>query len=282
LNEIIGILNQAMTRLFEVMMVPVASWPLVALIVCSAITGIVMAVVFRFTSNQKAIGRAADGSRAELLAINLFQDDLGGVFRSLGRLFRHVFARIGHSLPPVVVIIIPLVLLFSQLASWYEWRPLVAEQPVVVELEIASNHWKEGQNAQLKSFDGTVEAGPMRDVGKFTVFWRLRPAASKSGIGVDQLQFDVAGEIVEKRLAVSSTGRDFIPVGPYRSVNLLTQILYPIEPGLSQTGPVKGIVIHYPGRETLIFGWNIPWWLTFLVVSMVAAIAVKPLVGVKF
>ena len=271
-----------MTRIFEVLMAPVASWPLVALIVWSAITGIVMAIVFRFTSNQKAIGRAADRSRAELLAINLFQDDLGGVFRSLGRLFLHAFARIGHSLPPVAVIIIPLALLFSQLASWYEWRPLDEGEPAIVELEIAREHWQQGQNAQLKPFDGIVEAGPMRDVGKLTVFWRIRPSESKANLPADLLQFDVEGEQVEKRLAVSNSGQLFLPVNPHRSVNLLDQIMYPIEAGLSQAGPVRGIVIHYPKRETLIFGWNIPWWLTFLIVSMTAAIAVKPVVGVKF
>lgn len=271
-----------MTRIFEVLMVPVASWPLLALIVISAITGIVMAIVFRFTSNQAAIGRAADGSRAELLAINLFQDELSGVFRSLGRLFLHAFARIGHSLPPVVVIIIPLILLFTQLASWYEWQPLVPEESVVVALEIASNQWQQGQNAQLKSFDGIVEAGPMRDVGRLTVFWRIRPTAPKTGVRVEQLQFEVAGELVEKRLAVSGTGQSFVPINPKRSVTWMEQVLYPIESGLSSEGPVRGIVIPYPKRETPVFGWDIPWWLTFLIVSMLAAIAVKPLVGVKF
>ncbi len=281
-NEIIGILNLTLSRIFEILMVPVARWPMIALIICSACAGIVIAIMFRFTSNQRAIGRASDGSRAELLAINLFQDDLAGVFRSLGRLLLHSVARICHSLPPLIVIIIPLVLLFSQLASWYEWSPLLADKSAVVELQIDSDHWQQGQNAKLNSFGGIIEAGPMRDVGQLTVFWRIRPASSKTSLRTEQLQFEVAGELVEKSLAVSNTGLHLIPINPQRSVNLWEQIIHPIEPGLPRGGSVRAIVIHYPQRETAIFGWNVPWWLTFLVVSMVAAIAVKPLVGVKF
>ncbi len=284
-NGIIEILNLTLARIFEILMTPVARWPLVALIIWSAVTGIVLAVAFRFTSNQRAIGRAADGSRAELLAINLFQDDLAGVFRSLGGLLKHVVVRIGYSVPPVIVIIVPLVLLLSQLALWYQQGPLTPGESAVVQMQISRDHWQSAQHAQLVSPAGvTVEAGPLRDVGQLVLFWRIKPdAASDTGIRVQQLQWDVGGDIVEKRLVTSSGSRQLCPVNAHRAgPEWWDQILYPGEPGLPRGGPVLGIEVQYPDRVTPVFGWDVPWWITFLIVSMLSAFAVKPLVGVKF
>ena len=58
--------NSTLTLLTKLLLAPLAQWPLVALLVWSAVAGILMAIVFRFTSNQPAIRRAADRCRAEL------------------------------------------------------------------------------------------------------------------------------------------------------------------------------------------------------------------------
>lgn len=279
------LLNSTITRISEFLLTPVARWPLGALVVCSAIVGVVMAIVFRVTSNQQAIGRAADGCRAEVLAIKLFQDDLLGIFRSCGRLLRHSAARIGHSVPPMFVMIIPLVFLFSQLAMWYEKSPLVAGDSIVVQLEVDRDHWQQAQHAQLESPSGiTLEAGPLRDVGQQAIFWRIKQNAKlESGTEPQLLHWSIADETVEKRLAISDGSQRLRPVNARRAgPGWLDQLIHPGEPGLPRGGSVSGIVVHYPHRETPIFGWAVPWWLTFLIVSMLSAVAVKPLVGVKF
>ncbi len=279
------LLNSTITRTCEFLLAPVARWPLGALVVYSAIVGIVMAIVFRVTSNQQAIGRAADGCRAEVLAIKLFQDDLLGIFMSCGRLLRHAGARIGHSVRPMLVMIIPLVFLFSQLALWYERSPLAERDSVVVQLQIAGDHWQQAQNAQLKPPIGaTIEAGPLRDVGQRAIFWRIKQnAIPESGEQSQLLQWNVTDETVEKRLATSDDSQRMQPVNARRAgPGWWDQLLHPGEPGLPRGGSVRGIVVHYPPRETPLIGWAVPWWLTFLIVSMLAAIAVKPLVGVRF
>ena len=278
-------LNHILSRTCELCLAPVSQWPLGALLLCSVLVGIVMAILFRITSNQRAIGRAADGCRAEVLAIKLFQDDLFGIFRSCGRLLKHTGARLAHSLPPMFVMIIPLVFLLSQLAMWYERSPLKTGESVVVQLEMASDQWQRVQHAELKSPIGaTVEAGPLRDVSLHAIFWRIRQKEPlESGQYTQQLQWEVANETVEKRLTASDGSEQLRPVNARRAgPGWLDQILHPGEPGLPGGGPVRGIVVHYPHRETPLFGWAVPWWLTFLIVSMVSAIAVKPIVGVRF
>jgi hypothetical protein len=284
-SGIIDFLNLTSSRVFAALMTPVADRPLLALILWSAATGMVMAVLFRFTSNQQALGRAADRSRANMLAINLFQDDLIGVFRSLGRLLYHSAGRVAHSLPPLLVAIIPLAGLLTQLALWYESRPLAPGESAVVELQIDREHWQQAQHAQLQPPPGvTVEAGPLRDVGRLTVFWRIRQnSLTDNGSQPAALRWDVAGETVEKRLATSPGIQRLQPVEARRAGPLWwDQLLHPGEPCLPPGGQVRGIVIHYPQRQTPVFGWDLPWWLTFLIVSMLAALAVKPFVGVRF
>lgn len=278
-------LNYSLSRTSELLLGPVAQCPAGALVLCSALAGIVMAIMFRFTSNQQAIRRAADGCRAEVLAIKLFQDDLVGVFRSCGRLLRHSGARIGHSTPPMLVMVVPLVFLFSQLALWYERSPLVTGDSVVVQLQIAGDHWQQAQHAQLKLPVGTsLEAGPLRDVGQHALFWRIRQNEPlESGVKSQPLQWTVNNETVEKRLTTSDGSQRLRPVNARRAgPGWLDQIIHPGEPGLPRGGSVRGIIVHYPSRETPIFGWAVPWWLTFLIVSMLSAVAVKPLVGVTF
>ena len=279
------LLNYTLSRICELLLAPMAHWPLGALVIYSAFAGIVMAIVFRVTSNQQAIRRAADGCGAEVLAIKLFQDDLVGVFKSFGRLLRHTGARMGHSVPPMLVMVIPLLFLLSQLALWYERSPLVMGDSVVVQLQIARDHWQHAQHAQLKLPIGTsVEAGPLRDVGQHALFWRIQQNEPlDSGVRYQLLQWEITKEIVEKRLTTSDGSKRLRPVNARRAgFGWIDQILHPGEPGLPRGGPVRGIVVHYPLRETPLFGWAIPWWLTFLITSMLSAVAVKPLVGVKF
>src|SRR6185295_16324981 len=93
------------------------------LVVVAALTGLVAAIVFRFSSRQDLLRREAELIQAQLLAMKLFRDDLGTMCGSLGRLLRYTVLRLWHSLPPVLVMGVPFVLLLAQLARWYEHAP---------------------------------------------------------------------------------------------------------------------------------------------------------------
>ena len=60
------------------------------------------------------------------------------------------------------------------------------------------------------------------------------------------------------------------------------RLLFPGEPGFADDEPVQGITVHHLRRSTPLLGFDVPWWLTFLLVSMLAAVAVRPLVKVSF
>lgn len=277
--------NSTLTLLTKLLLAPLAQWPLVALLVWSAVAGILMAVVFRFTSNQPAIRRAADRCRAEVLAIKLFQDDLLGIFTSLRALLWHSAARLWYSLPPMLLMLLPFVLVFMQLALRYERRPLMPGESTIVHLELEPERWEQTQHVQLQPPDGiVVEAGPVRNGNTNKISWRINVSdTSPAGTSPGSLQWKIADAFVGKQLATCSSGQPLQLVDPRRAgPDWRDQVLHPGEPGLPQASAVRGIVIDYPRRETLLFGFDIAWWITFLIVSMMAAFLLKPLVGVEF
>ena len=75
--------------------------------IISAVTGIALLIIFKYTSNQNAIGKVRDGIKANLLALWLFKDSIIVTLQSQGRVFKGAFLLLFHALRPMLVMIIP-------------------------------------------------------------------------------------------------------------------------------------------------------------------------------
>jgi hypothetical protein len=236
--------------------------------------------VFRFTSHQRQLRRLADLSRAEVLSIRLFKDEPGTMFRALGRLLRHSAKRMWYSLPPMLVMLVPFVLLLTHLSVWFEHRPLQVGESAVVALRLADDQWTRYQNVALEPSPAfAVETQPLRDEPEKTIWWRIQARQPRRAA----LHWRFDGQEVEKGLTIADAAAALAPVSARRpGSGWWDQILHPGENALDGTSPVRGITIHYEHRSTPILGWDVPWWLTLVVVSIVAALCVRPLVGVQF
>ena len=60
------------------------------------------------------------------------------------------------------------------------------------------------------------------------------------------------------------------------------RLAHPGEPAFASDDPVRGMVIHHARRSTPLFGLDIPWWLTFVLVSILTALLLRPVVKVTF
>jgi len=274
-------LNAKLTAAMQWLLAPFAGWPpILTLVAWSAVAGVLMAIVFRYTSNQRALGRTADYSRAQVLAIKLFKDDLRTMFASIGQLLRYTGLRLWHSLAPMLVMLVPFVLLLSQLALRYEHRPLAVGQPAVVELRLAEDAWQQFRDAAIQTQGQiAVETGPLRDEREHAIYWRIRPkqaAAATVGWRLGSLP-------VEKQIAVENA-RTRLPLVSVRrpGAGWWDRLLHPGEAGFAAGSPVRAVVVHHPSRATPLLGVDVPWWATFLIVSILAAVLVRPLVGVRF
>src|SRR5260370_42586062 len=85
--------------------------PLVLVVVLSVVVGLLMVIVFRYTSDQKAIRMAKDHLKPHLLAVRLFQDQLPVVLSSYWRFIQSTSRYLQLSFTPLLYVIVPFRLL---------------------------------------------------------------------------------------------------------------------------------------------------------------------------
>ncbi len=274
--QLIAWLNAGMNALFGLLRGPMTALPAwLSLTVVSAILGVVLLVLFKYTSNQAAIGRVRDRIKSRLLAMKLFKDNIPVVLKSQLQVFGSAAMLLVHSIPPILVMALPFCLVLGQLGVWYQARPLEINEPVGVVMQLPGP-----ENAPLPAVSlvptETVDilVGPVRVPSKQQVYWKIQAAQ----LGTHRLQFKVGDMQVQKELAV---GSGFMPVSIKRpALNLGDLILYPAEKPFDKDSPVQSIEIGYPDRTEPITGSG-NWVITLFIISMLGAFAVKPFLNVK-
>ncbi len=99
-------------------------------------TGVLLLVVFKYTSNQRAIKRVRDDINANLLALKLFKDSAAVSLRAQGCILVGAFRLFVLAIVPMLVMAVPVTLLLGQLALWYQARPLRVGEETVITLKL--------------------------------------------------------------------------------------------------------------------------------------------------
>ena len=274
LGPLLALLNPICTALGDAVYAVIGPLPAWAgLTLLSIAAGVIMLIAFRYTSNQKAIARAKDEIKANILALKLFKDDLGVMFRSQVRLFWCILRLQRYVLTPVLIMLAPMVLGLAQMGLRHQWRPLRPGESTLIRLTM-SDASASPADVSLRPNPGLViEVGPVPGDGQLV--WRVRGGEP----GRHTLRFQMGGLVLEKELVVADT---FQRVSPIRTrTHWTTQLLYPAERCLPAESPVASIAIVYPPLDSVIYGSDF-WMLTFFVISMVAAMILKPVFKVRF
>jgi uncharacterized membrane protein (DUF106 family) len=247
----------------------------VSITIISAVVGVALLILFKYTSNQKAIGRVRDDINANLLAIKLFKDSLAVTLGSQVKLFLAALKLLVYSIVPMLIMFIPMSLLLAQMGLWYQARPFrVHEDAIVVKLALDRDFDNSVQFAldPLPGIETLV--GPVRVYSKKEVYWKLR--ATKTG--EYRLRFRVGDIPFEKEVAV---GNWFVRTSPERpGTEFLGALMYPLEKPFAPDSAVRAIEVFYPDRDSKICGTNY-WIIYFFVVSMVFAFLFKPILKVR-
>lgn len=277
MNAVNSIMNPLFDAVFAVLGV---FSPAAALLVFSAIAGVVMMVIFRHTSSQSALKAVSDRTRAGLLAILLFKDDLNVTLRSQWDLFKASGMRLLYSLPPLLVLVVPFTLILSQLGARYEYRPLKVGEDARIELRVAADAWDGARNVVLVTPDAVVVETPgVRDAHDHTITWRVRPRAG----GLHTLTWRIGDRVIEKRLAVDDGSNRYQAVSVMRpGSSLWDRVLHPAEPALDDASGVRSITLYYDWvRSTPLFGYDVHWLVTFLFGSIAFGLIASPLLKVQ-
>jgi hypothetical protein len=254
--------------------VSAASGPLLLVLAISIVIGLLMVVVFRYTSNQKAIGRAKDRLKAHLLAVRLFQDQLPVVMRAYGKILRGTGSYLRLAFTPFLIAILPITFLIVQLDRYFGWLPLRPAQTFLVEARVedptALNEASLQLPPELSSSAPAVHVPKDKEV-----VWRV--VAERAG------QYDIhiaaAGQTVSKQVVVSP---GLARVSPIRlKDNFWERMFTSSEPALADNSPVQSIAISYPPR-VIGFAWmEWNWIVLFFVVSLIAGFIFKSVLGIQ-
>lgn len=275
-------INGILTAISNMLLAPVKTWPpAVVLIVLSVIAGVLMTVVFRYSSDQKGLKRVASLTKAQLMCLRIFKEDLGVALRCQGDILKSIGRRLWLSLPPMLVLMIPFTLVLTQLSIRYERRPIRTGESVVLAVQLTPESWpNDSDNLFLQVPSGVVVETPaLRDEAAHTVYWRLGLREPTDG----PLTIKAGYHSIEKSFIGTDDTDRLCNVSPRRpGTGFFDRLIYPAEPGFGGDSPVQSVDLRYPARSTPIFGIDMPWWGTFFIVSMLAAICVRPFLKVQF
>jgi uncharacterized membrane protein (DUF106 family) len=276
LAQIIRLINIPVNAIGSFLFAPISIMPgWLSNTIISAFTGVLLLIIFKYTSNQNAIGQVRDEIKANMLALKLFKDNVSVILSSEGHVFKGAFLVLFHYIRPMLIAVVPLTLLLVQLGLWYQSRPLSSGQEALVTMEFSKNEEASWENVVIEPMSAIeVISGPVRVYSKKQLYWKIKALEG----GYHLMVFRMGEQSFKKELAI---GDGFMRVSVERPGWSWSNILLsPWEKPFESNIVVQSIYIDYPERSQQFLG--IPWWLVYFVIaSTVFAFIFKPLLKVK-
>jgi hypothetical protein len=251
----------------------------------AVLTGVLMLLVFKYTSNQRGIKRVRASIRANLLAVKLFKDDIRVGLRAQRRVVFAALHLLLLAVVPFLVMVVPTFLLLAQLGAWYQAAPLPVGEETVVTVRVSGEPGTPLPEVELVPTEAVEDlSGPVRATSAREVCWSLRARTA----GYHVLQFRVDGQTIEKELAIGTGVMRVSPVRPERVWSKdLALVKYPRERPFDRDSVVRSISIEYPTRDWA-YRRPISWtsgtdvWIAYwIIVSLVAGFALRGVLGVN-
>jgi hypothetical protein len=223
--------------------------------------------MFKHTSNQRAIKRARQQIRSNLLAVKLFHDNPWVGLRAQVAALLGAFKLLLPALVPILAMLLPVTLLLGQIALWYQARPLQIGEEAVITLKLDARAAE--AKVVLEPNDAVEDvSGPVRAVSQNEICWNLRAKQN----GSHTLVFRVNDHEVQKELAIGDG---------YQRVSLRrpdwdwsNALLHPAESPFRPDSPVRLIEIQYPERSSWVSGTD-SWLYYWFIVSLVAGFLLR-------
>lgn len=242
----------------------------------AVLTGVAMLLMFKWTSNQRAIKKVRRGIRANLLAARLFKNNLRvGLIAQLavlGGAARLLFLAV----VPMLVMAVPMILLLAQLGVWYQAAPLPVGAETTVTVKLGGSSESPIPAVELLPDEASADVtGPVRVFSRREVCWSIRPLKP----GYHQLRFRVGDEFFEKEVAVGTDVMKVLPLRPSR--NWSDVLLHPRERPFEAGSVIQSVEVEYPARSSWVYGTD-NWVIYWFVVSLVAGFCLRGVFKVSF
>ena len=248
--------------------------PLAIVVVLSLVVGLLMVVLFGYTSDQKAIGVAKDQLKAHLLAVRLYRDQIPVVMGSYGKILRGTGRYLKLAFKPLLYVIIPITLLIVQIDRYLGQVPLPVNAPFLLTVQLNGGSGLNDVALDLPP-EITMTAAPVHIPAVNEIVWRL--VGSKEG--KYEVKIVAAGQSVAKSVCV---GGDLARISSVRlRGQFWTRMFSSAEPALPENSPIESIAINYPDRNIEIAGYGMNWIWLFFILSMIAGFIFKEVLGIQ-
>jgi hypothetical protein len=234
----------------------------------------VAVLVFRYTSNQRAMRRVKNRIQAHVLEVRLFPDQLTIVLRAYARILRFTLIYLGYALRPVLILFIPMVIVLCQLNLRFSRVPLAAGDSFILKAKLMQPLAFGPESLRLPP--GLALTAPPVDIPMLReVDWRIR--ANETGVFSPALL--IGGRLFTKRVVVSS---DLVALHATRErTGVLNWFTNPGEKPLPAAGPLRAIDVSYLPRAIRVGPFAVDWLVVFFVAALLSALVVKVLMGVE-
>ena len=264
-------IGQALTWFFTLLLRPFENGQAFAgIIFVSLVTGAVMLVLFKVTSNQQAMREVKSRISAHFLEMRLYKDDFRTVAGSQGRVLMANLRYMRLALLPAVVLIVPVVLIMIQLNLRYAYMGLAPGSTAMVKVKVAEGGDVLAEHLMLIPGEGVEKASPavrIKHLGE--VDWKVRLVEP----GVHEMRLSsTSGEMAVPVFG----GKRLIPrYTVFRKASFLEGLLNPGAPGIPSAMGLESIQVTYPPMVFDFGLFELSWLWTFLIVSMAFGFVLK-------
>lgn len=228
--------------------------PMLSLFPLSVLAGAAAFWIFAHTSDRNGIQKIKRRMAAHLYEMRLFADEPRLMWRAQRELLFSAASYVMKMLIPALISLLPMLLIFPQLESFYAYQPLQTGEDAIITLQM-KDRAAVSAAPLLRAPPGiAIETPPVR-LNDGQISWRIRALRPLRG----ELEFAFPNQTIAKSVQAG--------IGPRylseRRVSSLPDLLwYPAEPRLPN-GPVDWIEVRYPG---LNFHWTV-WLVVFSLAS---------------
>jgi len=270
--------NQIFGKIFDLLFIPFQNMsPWVGMVIVSFLTGLLMLVIFRYTSNQAGIKKVKNKIKAHLLELRLYKDSLGISMKAQGNILLANLKYITHSFKPLLVMIVPVVLILIQLNFWFGYESLKPGNSTLLKVKLEEGYNPLQTDLLLEpDAEIVVETPPLRIEEYGEVNWRISPQKS----GIHHVDVVIAGNKITKTIATNA--KPLSKLSPIKhKKKFVDELFYPVEAPIAKDIPVKSIEVFYPSKSMNLFGLNIHWLIAYFILSIIFGFSFKGIFKVE-
>ncbi|MEM1348604.1 MAG: hypothetical protein AAGI01_08625 [Myxococcota bacterium] len=241
--------------------------PWLALTLFSILSAVLALWIVRLTIPPGKLQRARDLMTSAIYELRLYIDSPRRVFAAQGRMLLWSFAYTAWIGLPMLVLGLPLGVLFLHLEARWALEPLPLEEPLLVEVAVGDGC--DGKRVEVVGGEHVTMTTPALFHERDGVVYQSFTIAKSE---TTELTITGCGEPVRKRLDAASYRGPYSPTRT-KGARLLWSLTD--EEALDGASTIDYVHVDHPARDQEWFGLAVPWWLAWLVLTTVAAIALQ-------